>query len=239
MNYPIYLTNMNRLSTTKKMVEDLFRLNPKADITIIDNASTYPPLLKWYEEVKNDIKIERLDANHGPWVFFYGGIFQHCKQDYYAYSDADLELNPNMPPEWQEIMFDYHQRYGKKCSLVLRTDDIEDPARKAEIEAHYNLTTCFHPSDEKDVYTGVTDMHFSFDAKQSGYRYDSVRLAGDFMCRHIPWYNNFDNLSEEELYFLSHLPEDAGPVFWTNIARNECKKRDLLDSDEGEVDVRV
>jgi len=55
MNYPIYLTNMNRLTTTKKMVEDLFRLNGNAKINIIDNASTYAPLLAWYEEDRKSV----------------------------------------------------------------------------------------------------------------------------------------------------------------------------------------
>ncbi len=75
MNYPIYLTNMNRLTTTKKMVEDLFRLNGDAKINIIDNASTYPPLLEWYDEIKNDVNIIRQQGNLGPWTFFYSGHF--------------------------------------------------------------------------------------------------------------------------------------------------------------------
>lgn len=72
VNYPIFLTNMDRLTTCKKMVEDLFRLNGNSNITIIDNASTYPPLLDWYDEFKKDISIIRNPTNLGPWTFFYG-----------------------------------------------------------------------------------------------------------------------------------------------------------------------
>jgi hypothetical protein len=43
-------------------------------INIIDNASTYPPLLAWYDEIKNDIKFcngylqyveEEIDKDYG------------------------------------------------------------------------------------------------------------------------------------------------------------------------------
>ena len=108
MNYPMYLTNWNRLSTTKKMVEDLFRLDTNSRISIIDNASTYPPLLEWYDQVKRDINIIRNTENKGCWTFFYSGHYSQCKEDYYIYSDADLELNPNMPTNWQEILMEWH-----------------------------------------------------------------------------------------------------------------------------------
>jgi hypothetical protein len=69
------------------MVEKLFELNGSSDITIIDNASTYEPLLKWYDEVKNDVKIIRHEGNHGPWVFFTSNLWSTIDSDFYVYSD--------------------------------------------------------------------------------------------------------------------------------------------------------
>ena len=228
MNYPIYLTNMNRVTTTRKMVEDLLRLNPDAKITIIDNASTYPPLLEWYKEVEDKITIRRLDANHGPWVFFYGNIFNECEEDYYIYSDADLELNPNMPANWQEIMFNYHKKYNVKCSLAPKIDDLP-PDRKDQILRHLNPQIAFQPvAGSDEIFTGITDMSFSFDSKEAGYRFESVKLAGEMECRHIPFYNDFDNLSEEEQYFLDALPENLPDVFWTKIAKERSKKKIIM-----------
>ena len=219
MNYPIYLTNMNRLSTTKKMVEDLFKLNSNAIINIIDNASTYQPLLEWYELIKNDVNIIKHTENKGCWSFFYSGHFNNCNDDYYIYSDADLELNPNMPYNWQEILMDYHKKYNRKASLVLKLDDIPEGELKDKIKFHQQV--CWGVTEEKNVYHGVTDMTFSFDAKSSGYRYDSVRIGGDFECRHIPWYIDFDNISDEEKYYLEHLDGKYPEALWSKLNKEK------------------
>ena len=223
MNYPIYLTNMNRLSTTKKMVEDLFTLNGNSDITIIDNASTYPSLLEWYKYIEKDIKIIRHVENKGPWSFFYSGIYSNIQSEYYIYSDADLELNPNMPKNWQEIMFSYLEKYKRKASLALKISDLPENDLKATILNHQSI--CWYPTEEENVYTGVTDMTFSMDRKDKGYRYESVRLAGDFECKHIPWYTNINNPSEEEKYYLNHLDGKYPEAIWSKLIKEKLNDK--------------
>lgn len=223
MNYPIYLTNMNRLTTTKKMVEDLFKLNGNARINIIDNASTYPPLLEWYKEVEKDVNIIRQENNLGCWTFFYSGHSAKCEDEYYVYSDADLELNPNMPYNWQEILMDYLKRWNRKPSLVLRLDDVPESELKNHIKYHQSV--CWYPTEEENVYKAVTDMTFSFDAKSAGYRYESVRIGGDFACRHIPWYLDFDNLSEEERYYLDQIDNKYPDAVWSRMNKEMMKKK--------------
>ena len=216
INYPIELTNMNRFSTCKKMVDDLFKLNGNSRITIIDNASTYPPLLNWYDEIKNDVNVIRNQINEGPWAFFYGGTFSNIEDEVYIYSDADLELNPNMPYNWQEIMLDYIKKYDRKASLALRIDDIPDTYEfKKNIIDHQSV--CWYESGEPNVYRAITDMTFSMDMKSNGHRYDSVRLGGDFMCRHIPWYIDFNNISEDEAYYLQNINRGYDQAMYTSL----------------------
>jgi hypothetical protein len=213
---------MNRLTTTKKMVEDLFRLNGNAKINIIDNASTYPPLLAWYDEIKNDVNIIRQQVNLGPWTFFYSGHFSRCEEDFYIYSDADLELNPNMPSNWQEMMMEYYKKYNAKASLVLRLDDVVESEMKESILNHQNV--CWYPTEEENVYRAITDMTFSFDAKTAGYRYDSVRIGGDLACRHMPWYLDLNNLPEEEKYYLKSLDNKYPEALWSKINKENYEK---------------
>jgi hypothetical protein len=222
INYPIYLTNLNRLTSTRNMVNDLFKLNRNSNINIIDNASTYPPLLKWYNEIKNDVNIIKNDLNHGPWVFFYGGIFNTCKDDYYIYSDADLELNPNMPYNWQEIMIENLHKYKRKSSLALKLSDVPEGELKNIIIQHQSI--CWDKTDQVNAYQAVTDMTFTLDAKINGYRYESIRLAGDFECRHLPWYLDFKNLSEEEIYYINHIDDKFNDACWSRINKETYLK---------------
>ena len=226
INYPIILTNMNRLTTCKKMVEDLFKLNGNADISIIDNVSTYPPLLDWYKEAEKDIKIIKNTSNLGPWTFFYSGHFHNIDSDWYIYSDADLEININMPYNWQEIMKEYTLKYNRKASLALRIDDLPDHYEfKDLIKGHQNI--CWDPTEEKDVYIAVTDMTFTMDQKIKGHRYESIRLAGDFACKHIPWYLDFNNLDEEEIYYIEHINRGFGEALYSSTHYDRYKKQQL------------
>jgi hypothetical protein len=213
---------MNRLTTTKKMVEDLFRLNGNAKINIIDNASTYPPLLEWYREIEKDVNIIRNPTNLGPWTFFYGGTYSSSPDEYYIYSDADLEINPNMPYNWQEIMLEYINKYQRKASLALKLDDIPDDYEfKNKILEHQSV--CWYESGEPNVYRAITDMTFSMDKKSNGYRYESMRLGGNFECRHIPWYVDLNNINEEEKYYLDHINRGFGEALYSSLHYDKLK----------------
>jgi hypothetical protein len=222
INYPIVLTNMNRYTSCKKMVEDLFRLNPSARITIIDNASTYPPLLKWYDEIKNDVLVVRHSGNHGPWVFITSGYIHTIKDKWFIYSDADLELNANMPYNWQEIMVDYSLKYNRKASLALRVSDIPDHYEFKDVITNHQ-SVCWNPTEEKDVYLAITDMTFSMD-HDNQHRYESIRLSGNFEARHVPWYIDFNNLDEEERYYLEHINRGFGEALYSSTHYDRMKK---------------
>jgi hypothetical protein len=224
INYPIILTNLNRLSTCKKMVEDLFKLNPNAVIHIIDNASTYPPLLEWYDQIKKDVNIIKNPTNLGPWSFFYSNHYQNINSDWYIYSDADLELNPEMPYNWQEIMKEYILKYDRKSSLALRIDDIPDHYPfKDKIKDHQSV--CWYPTDEADVYKAITDMTFTMDRKDKGYRYESMRLAGKFLTKHVPWYIDFDNIEDEEKYYLENMNRNFNDALYSSTHYDYLKTK--------------
>jgi hypothetical protein len=225
-NYPIVLTNMNRLTTCKSMVESLFSLNGSSDITIIDNASTYPPLLDWYEEIKNDVKVIRHAGNHGPWVFFNSNFWSTIDSEFYIYSDADLELNSAMPYNWQEIMKDYYDKYqgDRKISLALDLEDIPDHYEYID-QVKNHQSVCWYPTEEENVYKAITDMSFTMDSKLKGYRYESVRLAGKFMAKHIPWYIDFNNISEEEKYYIEHINPGFNEAMYSFTHYNRLKNK--------------
>lgn len=124
-----------------------------------------------------------------------------------------------MPNNWQEIMFEYLHKYNRKPSLALKLSDVPTGELKRNILDHQNI--CWYATDELNVYTAVTDMTFSFDAKVNGYRYESVRLAGDFECRHIPWYLDVNNLPEEEKYYLDHLDGRFPEALWSKFNKEK------------------
>jgi len=123
--FKIIINNRNRLTTTKKMVEHLLKLNSNQEIIIIDNGSTYEPLLEWYNEVNNRVDV-KMNKNNGHLALWSTGLYKEVG-DYFIYTDSDIELNEDTPVDFQQIMFNVMQEFKfKKVALAFRIDDIPD-----------------------------------------------------------------------------------------------------------------
>lgn len=68
-NIPFIIINFNQLFYLQKLVNFAISRGFKK-IIIIDNVSTYPPLLEYYKEIRSKVTIERMDKNYGHMVFF-------------------------------------------------------------------------------------------------------------------------------------------------------------------------
>ena len=199
----IVINNRNRLSTTKTMVEHLLFLNPNEQIIIIDNGSTYPPLLKWYESIKNKVDI-RLNKNEGHLALWATQLDKELGE-YFIYTDSDIELNTLMPSNFKEVMLGMLNKHNViKCALAIRVDDIPEHY-KYKNQVIRNEGRWWLNEVEKDVFTADTDTTFFLMKNIGDNTFKSVRLASkDLICRHIPFYCDLENLNEEEKYYLEN-----------------------------------
>src|SRR5271166_4067804 len=85
---PVYLNNRDRLTTTRTTVDWLLSAGTRR-IVILDNDSSYPPLLKYYKALPVGVSVEFLGANAGPWAFWDREM--HLQQHTpYVVTDSDL-----------------------------------------------------------------------------------------------------------------------------------------------------
>lgn len=196
---PVIINNFNRLTTTKKLTDDLSKLG-YTNIHIIDNKSTYPPLLEWYDQCS--YTVERLNSNLGQLAVYNSGYINKF-QGWVAYSDSDIELNSNTPRGFIERMQEVANKYNSiKVGLALRIDDL--PTTRYGIYIRGEEQKFWTQEVENQVYKAWVDTTFSIIKVGQPFQYDAYRIAGDFTARHIPWYLDYDNLSEEEKYYLEH-----------------------------------
>jgi glycosyltransferase involved in cell wall biosynthesis len=198
--FTVVINNRNRLTTTKKMVEDLLERNTQK-IWIIDNDSTYAPLLEWYDTVPAEVSILR-HHNAGHWALFNLGIVDKISEDWCFYSDSDIALNPLMPVDYQAQMLDLALRYDiKKIGIALEINDIPDSYPLKE-QVQRNESGWWRDEVEKHVYRADTDTTFCLIKKID--QFASLRIAGNFTGKHVPWYTDFSNIDHEEQYYISH-----------------------------------
>lgn len=200
----IVINNRNRLTTTKNMVEKLLELNPLEEIIILDNDSTYPPLLKWYDTLWSNVRVYYL-KNEGHLALWSTGLDKKL-DEYFVYTDSDIILNENFPKNWMSKMYQVLKKYNtKKVSLALEINDLPDHYRYKN-QVIRNENRWWLEQVEDGIYKADTDTTFSLYENIHDNVYPSLRIAKDNMiCKHKGWYDDIQNLDEEEQYYLNHL----------------------------------
>lgn len=206
---PIVILNHNRLSTTEKLCDQLTLIGYD-NIYILDSGSTYEPLLQWYKECPYNVIMADNIGHAGLWT--QGYIKQFQQYPFIAISDSDIELNMNTPKGFIEQMVvvakDY---YVDKVGLAIKYEDITNPVYReivTPIEARYwksripDLTGAVS-GNERELYHALVDTTFCIVKPTAPYHWNGIRIAGEYTCRHVPWYDQFDNLTEEQQYYYN------------------------------------
>lgn len=85
--YPIIINNFNRLEYLQQQIEWLLKVG-QTNLHIIDNASTYEPLLRYYKTVPATVYM--LDKNVGHESFWRTHLHQRFGRYYHVYADPDV-----------------------------------------------------------------------------------------------------------------------------------------------------
>lgn len=211
LTIPVIIINYNRLNDLKKLVS--FLLDRKhTNIIIVDNNSTYPPLLEYYHQIENkkEITIERMNKNYGHMVFWENtDLFNKYAKGYYIVTDSDIIPNQNLPINYLDRMIELLNNHNKisKVGFALQIDDIPNTFQmkamvlKWEQQYWRNLI-------EEDVYFAHIDTTFAIYAPMANDKITEkktflkgIRIAGSYTAKHMGWYINHDVMNAEETYY--------------------------------------
>lgn len=218
-NIPIFIISFNRLSYIKIMIKNLERMN-LTNIHIIDNASTYQPLLNYYKTIP--YKIHYLRKNLGHLAFWKDNQFSQFRNDFYVVTDPDLEFIKDCPKDIISKMFYTLKKYPflKKVGVSLKIDDIQENAIfKNEIkkfeESYYKVKL-----SEDNVYYAGVDTTFALYIPDSicitKDFFRAMRLGYPYQARHLPWYKTKENLTDEDYYYSNHKTNG-----WWDVAKSK------------------
>ncbi|WP_088162999.1 glycosyltransferase family A protein [Sphingobacterium sp. G1-14] len=209
---PILIINYNQLENLKYLVSFLLKRGFK-NIIIIDNKSTYAPLLEYYNEIRGTVTVEMMSDNLGHMVFFENKQLQEkYGQGYYCITDADIRPNDNLPDNFLDTLIRTLDRYQfsvLKTGFALDLESIPEyyPFREKVIKWEQQFWE--HQLDT-NIYKAGIDTTFAlykpkypinFKVKPIRF-YEGIRIAGDFTSKHMGWYLNPKNLTEEQLFYM-------------------------------------
>lgn len=195
---PIIINNRNRLYDLRKLLDYLESKDFK-QILIIDNQSTYLPLIEFYKDTKYEV--HRLQTNLGYLSLWKINLFKKFKNHYYVYTDPDILPIPECPDDFLHYFKDCLEKntHIEKIGFGLKIDDLpKNPTSQKIIEIENKF---WKKKIDKYLYEAPIDTTFAMYKPNSfgGYWLKSLRTNFPYLARHLTWYDDRDH-NEDKFY---------------------------------------
>ena len=216
-NIPIVILNRDRLHP---LVEQVTVLRNKGynNIVIIDNQSTYQPLLDWYTESGVDVFYNNITENSCH-AFRDLVRSQHPKfleiiSNWYVFNDSDIIPLDSVPDDFINDLINYAIRYNKtKVGMSIKIDDLD---------LSYPLNEWVHGYESlywtNAIIDGAVELYphpidTTFAVHSPGtlptWSDNTLRVGVPYIVKHAPFYYNPDSLPDDERYYLEHMNKQS------------------------------
>jgi hypothetical protein len=210
---PVYLNARDRVTDLRELVAWFERAGHQR-ITILDNDSTYEPLLEFYEQTPHTVV--RLGENWGSQALWRSaGRFTrfndggHAPADeWFVYSDPDVVPIAECPLDAVWVLKETLMRYPDmpKAALGLFLDDVPDDMPSLW---HERTLVAPHTLIEPGVHWTLVDTTFAVHRPGAQFSYAGLRMGHPYQARHSSWYVR--EPGAEDRYYLDRA--EAGPLY--------------------------
>jgi hypothetical protein len=213
---PVFINCFNRVTVLSQLVEWLLRAGQRR-IILLDNGSTYSPLLKYYEQFAYErrVTVVRLGRNFGNVALWASDILKRLEwREPFVYTDPDVLPDDECPIYWMRHFTTVLEKNPTimKVGFGLRIDDIPDCYRfKSDVIA-WEKQFWENPMG-RGLYRAPIDTTLAL--YRSGTlawtlslveeaKHCAIRTGAPYLARHLDWYMDSDQPTAEQTYYRSH-----------------------------------
>lgn len=228
----------NRDLDPGRLIGQIQCLDEVGEVHLIDNGSTYPPLVRWLDSFQFDsrLTVHRWE-NVGPRAAC--RLVHQLRErwtsegvQHYATTDSDIDLD-GVPSDALDVfrgILSVNRLYVK-AGCALRINDLpktdigllakshEERFWKIDWPQEKMWRVKHLPCFEADIDT--TFALYRLNPPWNGSYGPSVRVAGKYQARHLPWYHTRDNRPADYRWYMEHC--DAGQTVYTRMAK-QCNQ---------------
>lgn len=213
---PVIINNRDLLTWTKAMVDKIKTLDGVGDIIIVDNASTYPPLLEWYQTNPCQIiKVENL-GHRAPWDC---GLVDKLNTPYVV-TDPDLGIN-DLPSDTLIVLNEKLKQMPHlgKIGLKLDWESITDKSPYYNHLQSYDKSRWGSSNIQNDVYV---DVHIDTTFALYNTKHHFIgggSLNSPYIAKHYPWEFTHEerNNNEEFSYYIRNASSVSSYKVYLNL----------------------
>ena len=260
MTIPIFVIVKDRIKVLEQSMESwLTLIKSPIEIILLDQESTYPGMIEWLEEKKKEgIRVFHLKntaptkANKFPALG--GPVRQVCREldtSYYVLTDPDimfenidsdilefytyfLETNPNYEAIGPMLIInDIPDYYPFKAEVIKRHTPFWTASGRRATIGKIKLIKY----RKKIIQYQLSPIDTTFALRPVGsspvYTSNAIRTRQPYIARHLDWYIDPDNLSEDQQYYIDTSLTHKGISHWAgtwmkhpeSLAKAEEKNR--------------
>lgn len=211
---PIYINCRDRVSPLVELVCWLEAAGHE-HIVLLDNASTYRPLLEYLARSPHDV--QRLPANYGSRSFWALGLYE--RDEWFVYTDPDVIPTEDCPRDLVGHLKDLLDAYPRhlKAGVGLYLDDLPEGFDRGILEWERSLLMpgqSWMGEIAPGVFDSLVDTTFALHRPHTPHILPGIRTGAPYQARHTSWYaagyTVGASLSDEDAYYLAHASK--GPL---------------------------
>ena len=236
---PIFIITCDRLEMLKKSMQSYYDyIKTPFEIVICDQGSTFKPTIEFLEKLEFDGTIvyrwkenfnigrernlRRDDVGLSENIQNY---FKNHPKSNYVTTDPDIFLD-NVGSDILEVYAYFLKKIPQINAVgpMLRIDDIPDyyPRKKEVI----NWETKFHGKvntiqyENREIKYVFAPIHTSFamyrkETQWGGYSKNAIRVLAPYLAKHLNWYIDPKNMTEDQEYYKRHASKNTHWSKWT------------------------
>ena len=202
---PVFIISFNRLGCLRKQLEILAEYGLR-NIRIIDNCSTYRPLLRFYNTC--GYTVHRMQENFGHLALWRSRKFHDIIDNVpFILTDNDIFPDENCPKDFPELFYSILQGDDTltKVGFGLRIDDLPEYYENRQAVVEWESQFWKEPYRDTPHFKAPIDTTFAL------YRpnvrpsediwWNSVRTGFPYVARHSPWYEHPGSEDEETAFY--------------------------------------
>ena len=217
MTVPLYIPTFNNPTYTRNFLNQVDGLN-FSQIIILDNKSTYQPMIDLLAQIDSKYEVIRLEENYGPHYILRNPEYYKTLPDIFSLSDPDVEFPKNISGNFQEemIKIGIKYRFGKVGFAI------EVPSENEFLELVVNLDGKLRNMHEWEqqfwqneidkttsgdpIFQTTLDTQFAIYNKEffnPEERYKALRIGGKYTSKHLGFYKESIVPKEESDFYRS------------------------------------
>jgi len=228
---PVLINNFNRLDLLKLQIEWLHSLNENIAIIVVDNASTYPPLLNFYKTLKTlNTNIQVVYLGFNSWrkgVEYLAGKLKSFPK--IVITDVDLLPYPTTPTDiftHLSMLLDKYPDYNH-IGTSLEINDLPDtnPLKQKVVQFESRYWTPYTKQLNQEVFIADIDTTFAMYRNTSKILSTGPALRTDrpYTLKHVDWYMTPNNYTKEYQNYLASCKSFA--TWATEIKRDNLTRK--------------